>query len=64
MMSLTQYKVKVMNKGLTKSAIVMAESFVDFKRKAASSLALSGWMEVRVYKASDFEVKSRAIFVT
>ena len=51
-----------MNKGLTKSAIVMADSFVDFKRKAASSLALSGWMEVRVYKASDFEVKSMAMF--
>ena len=53
---LSQYKVKVMNIGLTKSAIILADSFVDFKRKAASQLCLSGWLEVRVYKAEDFEV--------
>ena len=50
-MSLTQYKVKVMNIGLTKSAVILADSFVDFKRKAGSELCLSGWLEVRVYKA-------------
>ena len=55
-MSITQHKVKVMNIGLTKSAIILADSFVDFKRKAASQLCLSGWLEVRVYKAEDFEV--------
>ena len=54
---LSQYKVKVMNIGLTKSAIILADSFVDFKRKAASQLCLSGWLEVRVYKAEDFEVR-------
>ena len=53
-MILTQHKVKVMNIGLTKSAIILAESFVDLKRKAASQLCLSGWLEVRVYKAEDF----------
>ena len=55
-MSINQQKVKVMNIGLTKSAIILADSFVDFKRKAASQLCLSGWLEVRVYKAEDFEV--------
>ena len=55
-MSITQHKVKVMNIGLTKSAIILADSFVDFKRKAASQLCLSGWLEVRVFKAEDFEV--------
>ena len=56
-MNLTQHKVKVMHIGLTKSAIVLAESFVDFKRKAVSQLCLSGWLEVRVYKAEDCEVR-------
>ena len=55
MMNLTQHKVKVMNIGLTKSAIILADSFVDLKRKAASQLYLSGWLEVKVYKAEDFE---------
>ena len=54
-MNLTQHKVKVMNIGLTKSATILADSFVDFKRKAASQLYLSGWLEVKVYKAEDFE---------
>ena len=61
-MNLTQHKVKVMNIGLTKSAIILAESFVDFKRKAASQLCLSGWLEVQVYKAEDFEV-SRELYI-
>ena len=55
---MNQYKVKVMNLGLTKSATILADSFVDFKRKAASQLSVSGWLEVRVYKAEDFEVSS------
>merc|ERR1712029_606720 len=54
-MNLTQHKVKVMNIGLTKSATILADSFVDLKRKAASQLYLSGWLEVKVYKAEDFE---------
>ena len=68
-MSLTQHKVKVMNIGLTKSAVILADSFVDFKRKAGSELCLSGWLEVRVYKAEvskaeeSFTLKSVDIFV-
>lgn len=50
-MSPTQHKVKAMNIGLTKSAVILADNFVDFKRKAGSELCLSGWLEVRVYKA-------------
>ena len=55
-MSLKQNKVKVMNSKLDKSAIVLAESFVDFKRRAASALCMSGWLNVRVVKARDFQV--------
>ena len=55
-MCLKQYKVKVMNKGLNKSAVVLADTFVDFKRKAATALSMSGWLNVRVYKGRDFEV--------
>ena len=51
-----QFRVKVMNKGLNKSATILAETFVDFKRKAATALSMSGWLNVRVYKARDFEV--------
>ena len=54
-MSPTQHKVKAMNIGLTKSAVILADNFVDFKRKVGSELCLSGWLEVRVYKA---EVKA------
>ena len=55
-MSVKQNKVKVMSSKLDKSAIVLAESFVDFKRRAASALSMSGWLNVRVVKASDFEL--------
>ena len=55
-MCLKQFRVKVMNKGLNKSATILAETFVDFKRKAATALSMSGWLNVRVYKARDFEV--------
>ena len=62
-MNLTQHKIKVMNIGLTKSAIILADSFVDFKRKAGSELCLSGWLEARVYK-EEVSKQKRELFLT
>ena len=58
-----QFRVKVMNKGLNKSATILAETFVDFKRKAATALSMSGWLNVRVYKARDFEVSDYFLII-
>merc|ERR1719414_1880105 len=44
-----------MNRRLDKSATVLADSFVDFKRRASTALEMSGWLNVRVIKAKGFE---------
>ena len=51
-------KIKVINTGLDKSGVVVADTFVDFKRKAARELKMSGWLNVRVFKVKDFKVSS------
>jgi len=52
---MSQNKIKVMNRRLDKSATVLADSFVDFKRRASTALEMSGWLNVRVIKAKGFE---------
>ena len=55
-MSLTTgYKALAINGNFTKTAIITADSFVDFKRKAASELGMSGWMKVVVHKGRSKE---------
>ena len=44
---MSQNKIKVMNRRLDKSATVLADSFVDFKRRASTALEMSGWLNVR-----------------
>ena len=51
-------KIKVINTGLDKSGVVVADTFVDFKRKAARELKMSGWLNVRAFKVKDFKVSS------
>ena len=50
-------KIKVINSNLTKTGIIMASDFVDFKRKAGIELKMSGWFNVRVFNVKDFEVE-------
>ena len=38
------------NSSFTKTATVSADNFVDFKRKVAMELGLTGWMKVVVHK--------------
>ena len=52
-------KIKVINSNLTKTGIVMANDFVDFKRKAGTELKMSGWLNVRVFNVKEFEVRKK-----
>ena len=54
---MSQNKIKVMNRRLDKSATVLADSFVDFKRRAATALEMSGWLNVRLER-SDMSVQA------
>ena len=54
-------KIKVINSNLTKTGIIMASDFVDFKRKAGIELKMSGWLNVRVFNVKDFEVSMDAL---
>jgi len=49
------HEVRVMNRKLSRSAIIPSETFVEFKRKLVTELCLSGWLSVKVYKADSFE---------
>ena len=51
------HQVRVTNRKLSRSAIVPATTFVEFKRKIVTELCMSGWLSVKVYKAESFEVK-------
>ena len=51
-------KIKVINSNLSKTGIILAEDFVDFKRKAATELKMSGWLNVRVFNVKNFEVST------
>ena len=49
----------VTNGNFTKSAVITANDFVDFKRKASSELELTGWLKVIVHKGKRVEGKKR-----
>ena len=51
------HQVRVTNRKLSRSAIVPATTFVEFKRKIVTELCMSGWFSVKVYKAESFEVR-------
>ena len=51
------HQVRVTNRKLSRSAIVPATTFVEFKRKLVTELCMSGWFSVKVYKAESFEVR-------
>eukprot|EP00091_Calanus_sinicus_P017385 TRINITY_DN37589_c0_g1_i1.p1 TRINITY_DN37589_c0_g1~~TRINITY_DN37589_c0_g1_i1.p1 ORF type:complete len:120 (-),score=22.99 TRINITY_DN37589_c0_g1_i1:88-447(-) len=50
------------NTSFTKSTIISADNFVDFKRKAASELEMTGWLKVVVHKGRSAEDISRSSF--
>ena len=51
------HQVRVTNRKLSRSAIVPASTFVEFKRRLVTQLCMSGWFSVKVYKADSFEVR-------
>ena len=52
-----KYNVRVVNRKLSRSAVIPSQTFVELKRKLVTELKLSGWLSVKVYKAESFEVK-------
>ena len=49
--------MRVVNRKLSRTAIVPAATFADLKRKIVTELRMSGWFSVKVYKAENFEVR-------
>ena len=53
------HQVRVINRKLSRSAIVPATTFVELKRKLVTELRMSGWFSVKVYKADTFEARKK-----